>query len=106
MPLTITQGQTAQLQFAADRVGLDPAAVASVSWQPQGSQQAVHFIPPDQLEGRQPGMSSFKVTATMTAVGEKMTWPFDVLCVAASPGGFEPVVPVVLYTATAPATAP
>jgi hypothetical protein len=97
MPVTIAQGATGQLTFAPDRVGIDPALVASVSWQPQGSQQHVKFTPPDQVQGLSPGVGSYKVTATMSTPGEKLTWPFDVECVP--PGGVppEPVVPVVIF---------
>jgi hypothetical protein len=97
MAVTIPQGQTGQLTFAHDRVGVDPATVASVSWQPQGSQQYVRFVAPDTVEGISPGLGSFKVTATMTTPGEKLTWPFDVQCVP--PGGIPPdkVVPVVIF---------
>jgi len=97
MPLTISQGSTGTLTFAPDRVGLDPATVASVSWQPQGSQQHVRFKSPDQVEGLTPGTGSYKVTATMTTPGEKITWHFSVACVP--PGGVPPegVIPVVIF---------
>jgi plastocyanin len=97
MPLTIQQGQTGTLTFAPDRVGVDPATVQSVSWQPQGSQQHVRFVAPDQVEGVSPGVGSYKVSVTMTTPGEKLTWPFDVTCTP--PGGLPPegVVPVVIF---------
>jgi hypothetical protein len=104
MPLTIPQGTTGRLSFAADRVGVDPATVASVSWQPQGSQQYVRFIAPDQVEGLTPGTGSYKVTATMTTPGERLTWPFDVTCVPPGGPAIEPVVPVVIFIPLPPPT--
>jgi hypothetical protein len=97
MAVTIQQGTTGTLTFAPDRVGLAPATVQSVSWQPQGSQQFVKFTAPDKVQGVAPGIGSYKVTATMTTPGEKLTWPFDVQCVP--PGGVppDPVVPVVIF---------
>jgi hypothetical protein len=97
MPVTVQVGQIGTLTFAPDRVGLDPATVQSTSWQPQGSQQHVKFTPPDKVEGLSPGTGSYKVTATMTTPGEKLTWPFDVECIPAGPVLPEPVVPVVVF---------
>jgi hypothetical protein len=101
--LTIAQGQTGTLTFAPDRVGLTPDQVASVSWQPQGGQQAIKFTPPDKIEGLQPGKGAYKVTATMSAPGEKLSWAFEVLCTAPDYTGLEPVVPVVIFRPVPPA---
>jgi len=97
MPLTIQQGTTGTLTFAPDRVGVAPDTVQSVSWQPQGSQQYVRFIAPDKVEGLAPGSGSYKCAVTFKTPGEKHTWPFDVVCVAAGFTGVEPVVPVVIF---------
>ena len=52
---TIQVGQTGTLQFQPSTAALDATLIASVSWQPQGSQQHVRFRPPDQVEGIAPG---------------------------------------------------
>jgi hypothetical protein len=97
MPLTIEQGRTGTLTFAPDRVGLTPAEVESVAWAAQGSQLHVRFTPPDQVEGVTLGVGSYKVTATLSMPGERVSWDFDVECIPA--GGLPPekVVPVVIF---------
>jgi hypothetical protein len=100
MPLTIEQGRTGTLTFAPDRVGIDPAAVQSVSWQPQGGQQHIQFTPPDQIEGLTPGVGQAKVTVFLTTDNQKLTWPFTVECVPAGGVAPEGVVPVVIFTPT------
>jgi hypothetical protein len=102
MALTIQQGQTGTLQFAPDRIGLDPAEVESVAWAAQGTQAHVRFTPPDQVEGLTLGVARYKVTATLTGPGERISYTFDVECIPA--GGLPPekVVPVVIFIPVAP----
>jgi hypothetical protein len=97
MALTIEQGQTGTLTFAPDRIGLEPAQVESVAWAAQGTQEHVRFTPPDRVEGITLGVGSFKVTATLTAPGERVSYAFDVECIPA--GGLPPdkLVPVVIF---------
>jgi hypothetical protein len=78
-------------------VGVDPATVASVSWQPQGSQQHVHFTPPDQVAGVAPGVAPYKVSVIFTTPGERLTWAFDVTCLPPGGAPAEGVVPVVIF---------
>jgi hypothetical protein len=95
--ITIEQGRTGTLTFAPDRVGLEPAQIASVAWAAQGTQEHVRFTPPDQVEGITPGVGSFKVTATLSTPGERVSYPFDVECIPAGGLPSEKVVPVVIF---------
>jgi hypothetical protein len=97
MALTIQQGQTGTLTFAPDRVGLEPAQVESVAWAAQGTQEHVRFTPPDTVEGITPGVGSYKVTAALTAPGERVSYPFDVECIPAGALAPDKVVPVVIF---------
>jgi hypothetical protein len=105
MPLTIPQGQTGTLTFAPDRVGLELGQIASVVWAAQGSQEHVRFTPPDQVEGITPGVASYKVTATLSTPGEKVSWLFDVECVPADGLPPEKVLPVVIFIPLVPPSA-
>ena len=91
---SIPVGQSGQLKFEPPMAGLDPAVVASVSWQPQGGQQAVRFTPPDKVEGLAAGVGQYKVTVTMTTPGEKVTYAFTVDCFAPGPATMPPMTPV------------
>lgn len=90
MPAYIAVGQKGTLRFIAEQAGLPQSEITSVSWQPQGSQQAVKFSPPDQVEGVAVGTSPYKASVTMKAAGEKYSFPFDVTCTA--PAGTAPIM--------------
>lgn len=85
MPAYLSVGQTGTLRFLASQAGIADEEVVSTSWQPQGSQQHVHFSPPDQVEGISPGVGNYKVTVTFSTPGEKKTWDFTVQCNPAGP---------------------
>lgn len=85
MPAFIAVGQKGTLVFLAAQAGFPQEEVADVSWQPQGSQQAVKFSPPDKVEGMAVGRSSYKATVTKKTQGEKYSFPFDIDCTDPNP---------------------
>lgn len=90
MPAYIAVGQKGTLRFIAEQAGLPQSEITGVTWQPQGSQQAVKFSPPDQVEGMAAGTSAYKASVTMKTPGEKYSFPFDVTCTA--PVGASPIM--------------
>ena len=102
MPAFITVGATGTLRFLPSQAGLDPALIASVSWQPQGGQQHVKFSPPDQVEGISPGTGQGKCTVSMTTPGDKMTYDFTVQCNPAGPPAPPRMEPVAIDVAMTP----
>jgi hypothetical protein len=102
MPVFLQVGQVGTLRFLPSQAGLDPALVASASWQPQGSQQHVRFTPPDQVEGISAGTADYKVTVTMTTPGEKVTYAFTATCNPAGPPAPPKMDPVAIDITVTP----
>lgn len=100
---SIAVGQTGTLVFQPTTAGLDPALVASVSWQPQGSQQDVRFTPPDRVEGIAVGRGDYRATVTLSTPGEKVSYAFTVDCYVPGPPAMPAMVPVTIAVAP-PAT--
>lgn len=93
---SIVVGQIGTLVFQPAMAGLDAALIAGVSWQPQGSQQAVKFRAPNQVEGLAAGSGQYRCTVTLTTPGEKVTYAFAVDCYVPGPPVMPPMVPVTI----------
>jgi hypothetical protein len=107
MSLSIQVGQTGTLVFTPYTVGVDPARITKTTWK-AGKGTAVDFVLPDQVTGVAPGIETeFHCEITLSpppgGTAEKLTWLFDITCVAPGPIPPPPVVPVVIDSVITPA---
>lgn len=102
---TVPQGLSGKLEFQPTMAGLDAAAITDVKWSQQGAPNHVKFTQPDQVSGVAPGTGDFTCTVACGA-NDKMTYHFQVECVAMGPPPMPRNVPVTVFVAGPPPPAP
>jgi hypothetical protein len=96
VPVVIQVGQTGTLRFLPTQAGLDPALVATVVWQLQGTPPSLTFTAPDRIEGIAEGMANMRCAVTMVGGSDRLTYRFEVQTTPSGLPAPPKVIPVAL----------